>query len=316
MMRYLLPASLFAAFASSAVAAGITVDNCGDPLVFETAPERVVVHDMNMTDMAFALNLQDQIVGLTGITGWYKTSPEFDELRGDIPELAPKHPTIENLISVEPDLFLAGWYYGMRPGGDVTPDTLAPFGIKTLVLTESCVHLDKNRPVARMDLLFDDILRLGKVMQVEDRAEALVARWREELAAIEKQTADLERLRVFLLDGPADAPFTAGKFAIPDAMITAAGGTNVTHDLNTSWGRTSWEAVAASNPEFLVLLDYQTGNGAADTFSFLQEHPVMSQTDAVKNERWIGLRYEELTPGPANIRAIAKMAQAMHPGLN
>ena len=316
MMRHLLPASLFAAFASSAVAAGITVDNCGDPLVFETAPARVVVHDMNMTDMAFALDLQDKIVGLTGITGWYKTSPEFDELRGDIPELAPKYPTIENLVSVEPDLFLAGWYYGMRPGGDVTPDTLAPFGIKTLVLTESCVHLDKNRPVASMDLLFDDILRLGKVMQVEDKAEALVADWRAELAAIEKQTADLERLRVFLLDGPADAPFTSGKFAIPDAMITAAGGTNVTHDLNTSWGRTSWEAVAASNPEFLVLLDYQTGNGAADTFSFLQEHPVMSQTDAVKNERWIGLRYEELTPGPANIRAIVKMAQAMHPGLN
>ena len=316
MMRNLLPASLFAAFATSAVAAGITVDNCGDPLVFETAPERVVVHDMNMTDMAFALDLQDKIIGLTGITGWYKTSPEFDELRGDIPELAPKYPTIENLVSVEPDLFLAGWYYGMRPGGDVTPDTLAPFGIKTLVLTESCVHLDKNRPVASMDLLFDDILRLGKVMQVEDKAEALVAGWRAELAAIEKQTADLERLRVFLLDGPADAPFTSGKFAIPDAMITAAGGTNVTHDLDTSWGRTSWEAVAASNPEFLVLLDYQTGNGAADTFSFLQEHPVMSQTDAVKNERWIGLRYEELTPGPANIRAIVKMAQAMHPGLN
>ena len=316
MMRYLLLPSVAAAFASATAANGITVDNCGELLVFDTVPERIVVHDMNMTDMAFALELQDKIVGLTGITGWYKTSPEFEKRRGDIPELAPKYPTIENLISVEPDLFFAGWYYGMRPGGDVTPDTLAPFGIKTMVLTESCVHLDKDRPAASMDLLFDDVLRLGKVMQVEDKAEALVAGWKAELAAIETQTADLERLRVFLLDGPADAPFTAGKFSIPDAMIAAAGGANVTHDLDTSWGRTSWEAVAAANPEFLVLLDYQTGNGAADTFRFLQEHPVISQTDAVKNERWIGLRYEELTPGPANIRAILKMAQAMHPRLN
>ena len=102
-------------------------------------------------------------------------------------------------------------------------------------------------------------------------------------------------------------------FAIPDAMITAAGGVNVTHDLDTSWGRTSWEAVAAANPEFLVLLDYQTGNGAEDTFKFLKEHPVVSQTDAVRNKRWIGLRYEELTPGPANIDAIEKMTRAMHP---
>ena len=315
MTRYIFLVFLSAVFSSAAVA-DITVDNCGEPLVFDTAPERIVVHDMNMTDMAFALGLQDKIVGLTGITGWYKTSPEFDTLRGAIPELAPKYPTIENLVSVEPDLFFAGWYYGMRPGGDVTPDTLAEFGIKTMILTESCVHLDKNRPVASMDLLFDDILRLGKVMQVEERAETLVAGWKAELAAIETQTASLERLRVFLLDGPADAPFTSGKFAIPDAMITAAGGVNVTHDLDISWGRTSWERVAAADPQFLVLLDYQTGNGAADTFKFLQEHPVMSQTDAVRNERWIGLRYEELTPGPANIRAIVKMAQVMHPGLN
>ncbi|WP_170384056.1 ABC transporter substrate-binding protein [Ruegeria atlantica] len=315
-MKHIWSVALATAIAGGASAHELTVDNCGEPLVFETQPERLVVHDMNMTDMAFALGLQDKIVGLTGITGWYKTSPEFDTLRGDIPELAPKYPTVENLVAVAPDLFFAGWYYGMKPGGDVTPDTLEPFGIKTMILTESCVHLDKDRPEASMDLLFDDVLRLGKVMHVEDKAEELVSGWKDELAAIEAQTAELPKPRVFLLDGPADAPFTAGKFAIPDAMITAAGGENVTHDMETSWGRTSWESVAASNPEFLVLLDYQTGNGAADTFKFLQEHPVMSLTDAVKNERWIGLRYEELTPGPANIEAISKMAKAMHPGVN
>ncbi|MEM6340152.1 MAG: ABC transporter substrate-binding protein [Pseudomonadota bacterium] len=314
-MKHCWSAALIAALASGAAAQEVTIDNCGEPLVFDSQPERLVVHDMNMTDMAFALGLQDKIVGLTGITGWYKTSPEFDTLRGDIPELAPKYPTVENLVAASPDLFFAGWYYGMRPGGDVTPETLAPFGIKTMILTESCVHLDKDRPEATMDLLFDDVLRLGKVMNVQDKAEALVSGWKEELAAIEAQTDDLAKPRVFLLDGPADAPFTAGKFAIPDAMIEAAGGTNVTTDMETSWGRSSWEAVASANPEFLVLLDYQTGNGAEDTFKFLQEHPVMSQTDAVRNARWIGLRYEELTPGPANVAAIRKMAKAMHPSL-
>ncbi|MDF3415109.1 ABC transporter substrate-binding protein [Sulfitobacter sp. M57] len=315
-MNRFLTTAVALLFAGAATAHEVRVDNCGDPLVFESKPERLIVHDMNMTDMAFALGLQENIVGLTGITGWYKTSPDFDTQRGDIPELAPKYPTLENLVAAKPDLFFAGWYYGMRPGGEVTPDTLRPFGIKTMVLTESCVHLDKERPEATMDLLFNDVLRLGKVMHVEERAETLVAEWRAQLAGIEAGTADLAKPRVFLLDGPADAPFTAGKFAIPDAMIAAAGGENVTHDLDTSWGRTSWEVVAASNPEFLVLLDYQTGNGAEDTFKFLQEHPVMSGTDAVKNGNWIGLRYEELTPGPANIEAIAKMARAMHPDMN
>lgn len=318
-MKKIALAALYVALgcglATGSASAEVTVDNCGTALKFDKTPERLIVHDMNMTEMAFALGLQDKIVGLTGITGWYKTSPTFDEQRGDIPELAPKYPTMENLLSANPDLFIAGWYYGMKPGGEVTPDTLAPFGVKTMVLTESCVHLNKDRPVASMDLLFDDVERLGKVMGVADKAQALVNGWEKQLSAIEAKTSGKDKPRVFLLDGPADAPFTAGKFAIPDAMIAAAGGTNVTNDMDTSWGRTSWEAVAASNPQFLVLLDYQTGNGAADTFKFLQDHPVMSQTDAVKFKRWIGLRYEELTPGPANIDAIEKMAKAMHPEL-
>ena len=313
-MKQIWTAAILASLASAA-AAEVTVDNCGTPLTFDAMPERRIVHDMNMTEMAFSLGLQDKIVCLTGITGWYKTSPTFDEARGDIPELAPKYPTVENLLAAEPDMFFAGWYYGMRPGGEVTPDTLEPFGIKTMVLTESCVHQHEGRPEASMNLLFDDVMRLGQVMGVEDKATGLVDGWEAQLRAIEAKTSGVDQPRVFLLDGPADAPFTAGKFAIPDAMIDAAGGASVTSDLDTSWGRTSWEAVAAANPEFLVLLDYQTGNGAEDTFKFLQEHPVMSGVDAVKNEAWIGLRYEELTPGPANITAIEKMAKAMHPEL-
>lgn len=314
-MKTLASSALVLGLLAAPAMAQVTVDNCGEPLTFDATPERIVVHDINMTEMAFALGLQDRMVGVTGITGWYKTTDSFDEQRGDIPELAPQYPTVENLVAVSPDMFFAGWYYGMRPGGEVTPDTLAPFGIQTLVLSESCVHQHEDRPEASMDLLFGDMLRLGQIMDVEDRAEELVAGWRAQLAELETLTAGVERPRVFLLDGPADAPFTSGRYAIVDAMISAAGGASVTHDMDTSWGRSSWEAVAAANPEFLVLLDYAEGQRAADTFAFLQDHPVMQFTDAVRNERWVGLAYEELTPGPANIDAIETMARAMHPDL-
>ncbi|MCG8595086.1 MAG: ABC transporter substrate-binding protein [Kiloniellales bacterium] len=315
-MKACLPAlSLSLSLLASAATAGpVTVDNCGTPLTFETAPERMVVHDINMADMAFALGLQDRMVGVTGISGWYKTSPAFDERRGDIPELAPKYPTLETLVAASPDLFFAGWYYGMKPGGDVTPDTLAAQNVKTLVLTESCIHLDKSRPAASMDLLFDDVLRLGAVFGKTSEAEALVAAWKDRLDAIEAAVpAGSEPPRVFLYDSGSDKPFTAGRYAITTAMIEAAGGTNVTGDMETSWGTTSWEAVATANPEFLILLDYQGGDGAAGLMAFLKDHPVMRLTDAVKNERYLPLRYEELTPGPANIEAIEKIARAMNP---
>ena len=295
----------------TAQAEPVTVDNCGTPLTFDTTPERMVVHDINMSEMAFALGLQDRMVGVTGITGWYKTTPEFDETRGSIPELAPKYPTIENLVAATPDLFFAGWYYGMRPGGDVTPETLAPHGIKTLILTESCVHLDKSRPAASLDLLYTDVKRLGKIFGKDAEAAALVAGWKARVAEIKAAVDDVSGTRVFLYDSGDDKPFTAGKFAMPTAMIEALGAVNITADMDTSWGTTSWEAVAAADPEFLILLDYQSGGGAADLLASLQSHPVMKHATAVRNKAYVALRYEELTPGPAIIEAMAKMAEAM-----
>jgi iron complex transport system substrate-binding protein len=95
-------------------------------------------------------------------------------------------------------------------------------------------------------------------------------------------------------------------------MMAAVGGRNIMDDVDASWGTVAWEAVAARNPEFLVLLDYQNDGGADKLLQFLQKHPLMQHTTAVKNKRFVALRYEELTPGPANVAAIEKMARAVN----
>ena len=98
---------------------------------------------------------------------------------------------------------------------------------------------------------------------------------------------------------------------MPTALIEAAGGRNIMDDLETSWGYVSWEAVAERDPDFLILLDYPNDGGAEKLFRQLQAHPLMKHNAAVKNRRFIGLRYEELTPGPSNIVAIEKLAKAL-----
>ncbi len=289
----------------------LTVDNCGAALRFDTPPQRLVVHDINISEMAFALGLQNRMVGVTGITGWYKTDAAFKSAQGSIPELAPKYPSLENLVAAKPDLFFAGWYYGMKPGGDVTPATLQTHGIKTMVLTESCIHIDQKRPRATMELLYGDVLRLGTVFDRRAQAEQLVAQWRKRLQAVSSDAHEEQPLRVFVYDSGEDKPFTAGQAAMPTALIEAAGGRNVMDDMTTSWATTSWETVAARNPQFLILLDYQDGEGSNRLMATLQAHPAMRLTDAVKQQRFIALRYAELTPGPANIEAVEKLARAL-----
>ena len=287
----------------------VTVDSCGDKLTFATPPKAALIHDINMTDMALALGLQKSMVGVSGITGWYKMSPEFKQALGHIREIAPKQPTMENILAANPDFFFAGWNYGMKVGGDVTPTTLQKYKIPTLVLSESCIHVDKMRARASMDLLYADFVKLGIIFGKEAAAKSQVDGWKQRLARLPKVVGK-EPTRMFLFDSGEDKPFTAGKYAIPTAMMEAAGGRNIMDDVETSWGTVSWEAVAARNPEFLVLLDYQNDGGADKLLQFLQKHPLMQYTDAVKNKRFVGLRYEELTPGPANIGAIEKMVKA------
>ena len=287
----------------------VTVDSCGEALTFAAPPQAALIHDINMTDMALLLGLQKNMAGVSGITGWYKASPAFKQALGSIPEIAPKYPTMENILAANPDFFFAGWNYGMKVGGDVTPTTLKKYKIPTLVLTESCIHMDKSRPRASMDLLYGDYVKLGTIFGKEAIAKTQVLEWKQRLQNLPKAVGKAPT-RMFLFDSGGDKPFTAGKFAIPTAMMEAAGGRNNMDDVETSWGTVSWEAVAARNPEFLVLLDYQNDGGADKLFQFLQKHPLMHYTDAVKNKRFVALRYEELTPGPANIGAIEKIAKA------
>jgi len=288
----------------------VTVQSCGEPVTFEQAPKKAVVHDLNMSEMMFALGLQERMAGVTGISGWYKMTPDFKQQLGDIPELAAKYPTMENLLSADPDLFFAGWYYGMKPGGEVTPQTLGDYQIPSYILTESCAHTLKEKPAVSMDTMYVDVLNLGKIFGVSERAEALVKGWRKRVEEVQKSDS-AEQPKVFLFDSGTEKPFTAGRYAMPTALIEAAGGRNVMDDVEKSWGRVGWEAVAERNPEWIIILDYQKENGWQELRDFLQVFPPMAATDAVKNGRFIRLTYSEITPGPANIEAIEKIAAAL-----
>ena len=290
----------------------VTVDSCGRSVTFNSAPKRAVIHDQNMSQMAFSLGLQDRIAGLTGITGWYKTNAAFDSARGSIPELAPKQPSTENVLSVDPDLFFAGWNYGMRPNGELTPQSLALFNVPVLELSESCVHLSKSGSDASMDLLYRDILRLGSVFGVKEKAQQLVTDWQQRMKKIEAAIVNKPAVRVFLYDSGEDKVFTSGRFGMPSALIRAAGGENVMDSIDTSWSKVGIESIMQANPEFIILVDYQKV-GWRSSWNFFQQHPVLSTLDAVKNQRYIPLEYGEITPGPLNIQAVEKLAAKLHP---
>lgn len=315
MKKSTLVTIIAAAFLMSvpAFAYPVTVKSCARDVVFDAAPKKAVSNDVNLTEMMLALKLQDHMVGYTGISGWKTLDEKLREGVKELPELSAKYPTKEVLLNANADFYFAGWNYGMKVGGEITPDTLMPHGIKVYELTESCIHImQKNKP--SMEDMFVDLLNLGRIFGVEDRAKTMVDSYRAELTALLAKVGTIAKpVRVFVYDSGDSAPFTSGKYGIPTAMIEAAGGVNIMEDVEKSWTEVSWEPVVERNPEVVIIVNYGDVT-AAQKIAFMKNNPAFKNMDAVKNNRFVVLEYVEATPGPRNIAAIERLVQSFHPG--
>ncbi|WP_415020939.1 ABC transporter substrate-binding protein [Aestuariivirga sp.] len=304
--------AILLAAAEPVLADQVTVRSCNRDVTFDDTPKRAISNDVNLTEMMLALKLNDRMVGYTGVSGWKTLDEKLREGVKQLPELSPDYPTKEVLLGANADFYFAGWNYGMKVGGEVTPETMAQHDIKVYELTESCIHImAKNKPT--MDDMFIDLLNLGEIFRVEDRAKTLVEGYKADLAKITAQLGNVDPpTRVFVYDSGEDKPFTSGEYGIPTAMIEAAGGRNIMDDVAKSWVEVSWEPVVERNPEVVIIVNYGQVT-AEQKIAFMKNNPAFKNIDAVKNDRFVVLPYVEATPGPRNIEAIVTLAKAFHP---
>jgi len=285
-----------------------TVESCNRIVSFDAPPKRAISNDVNLTEMMLVLGLADHMVGYTGISGWKTLDEEMRANVKQLPELSSKYPTKEVIVGANADFFFAGWNYGMKVGGEVTPETLEPFGVKVYELTESCTHIMKKGK-ASIDDMYADLLNLGSIFNVEDRAKNLVNDYKAELKSFKSNLETGKPVRAFVYDSGEDTPFTAGLYAMPTALIEAAGGINVMNGFEKSWGTVTWEEVVAQNPEVIIIVNYGSVT-AEQKRAFMMSNPAFSNIEAVKNDRFVTLEYVEATPGPRNIKAIKTLAKA------
>ena len=288
----------------------LTIKSCNREVTFTHAPEHAVSHDINMTQMMLALGLKPHMAGYSGISGWKSVTPEMKAILAGLPELASKYPSVETLLNANVDFFFAGWDYGMRVGGDLTPQTLTPLGINVYELTESCAFVMK-RPPASMEDTYNDLRNLGKIFDVQDRASTLIAQMQQEIATVQ-QTLPAAKPRVFLYDSGEDRAMTSGKLGIPHALIEAAGGNDILSDIDASWTRINWETVVERNPQVIVIVDYSEVT-ADQKKRFLETNPALQSIDAIRNKRFIVIPYVQATPGIDNVQAIETLAKGFHP---
>ncbi|UQW99359.1 ABC transporter substrate-binding protein [Streptomyces sp. RerS4] len=291
--------------------AAVTIENCGRQVTYAKRPERVVTNDVGITEIMFALGLEDRMAGFVmpddkGDLAAVPWKGGYDKAKW----LSKEQITKELVLDARADLVFAGWNYGFGEDKGLTPDSLRAVGIDSYLLTESC----RNGPASArgimppLDALYTDLTNLGKLFGVEGRAQELIAGFKKQVTdAQAKAPQGSERPRVFLYDSGQDKPFTSGRFAAPHDIITKAGGDHVMQDLADSWTTVGWESVVERDPEVIVINDY--GDTTAEQKKqFLLSYPPLAQVSAVKNKRIIVLDYVDLVESPRNPAAITTLA--------
>ncbi|MDO4355236.1 MAG: ABC transporter substrate-binding protein, partial [Clostridia bacterium] len=176
----------------------VTIDNNDRTTSYEAAPERVVALSYSNAELLAALGLEDKVVAI--FPGMYvldDVSAEYRETVAAMPLITEGlnrgTPNLETILDQEPD-FVLGTYYNFKATSCGTPEDFETMGAHTYANEGTYVS------GATLENTYNDILNLGKIFRVEERAEALVASMREQEAEIREKCAALEPVSVFVYD--------------------------------------------------------------------------------------------------------------------
>lgn len=281
--------------------------NGGKVLCFPDIPRRVAVLSYGAAELLCALGLRDQLAAIAPAEDSLEhVLPQYRKMLETVPVLKNHGdgiPTVQELRAMEIDLALCPWYYPQM----LVPDARNALGFQ-MYIAESTVP-----EKAVMEQLYRDILNLGRIFRVEDRAIGLVEQSRRRIAVLARRITRRRPVRVFVYDGGENEPLTALRGTLENDLIALAGGVNVFGNVDGSYHAVSWQKAAEAEPEAIVVHDYPDSMSLAEKLAYLKQRPELSQTPAVQLERFVPLALLEIFPGIQNANAIDKMIRVFHP---
>lgn len=272
-------------------------------VTFTKVPETVIAANTNTADQLFAMGLGDKIQYVC-----YKNSeinPEFQAEYDTKEVLNEKAATLEQLLEVSPD-FVYGRSSAFSEKNGTTHDTLTGYGITSLSSIEG------YKLGADVEDVYQDFYNLGRIFNIEDKAEEVVNGMKEKIADVEKKIEGTETARVFVFDALfEDGPYTCGN-NFTTQLIRHAGGENIFADMDKTWATVSWESVVEKDPEVIVINDYGSTT-LEEKIAQLKENPVLAEVSAIKNDRIISVHLCEVFASSMTADTIVKFAEAFHP---
>ena len=263
-------------------------DDYGRTVVVPSHPQRVVSLSPAVTEILFALDAGDLLVGRTDFCTY---PPEA----GRIPSIGGiSNLNIENILTLNPDLVISGSMVGKK-----VTDQMDAMGTPMVCVIEK----------PKFEALYDNILAIGKLIGKEQAADSLnkllsdkVTKLLSTQSPSHSATQSPSHSVYYVVGFGPSGNFTAGGNTFINDIIRMAGGRNIAEGID-GWSY-SLEALMKEDPDYIIVR-------REDSAAFCDMKPY-DRLSAVRQGHVIGIESGTFDlQVPRNIDAVLYLRQRM-----
>lgn len=275
----------------------LTIENCGQSVTFEKAPRNAVALGQNSAEIMLMLGLEDRMAA----TAFWPNDvlPELAEANDEVELLTVEFPTLESVLSKQPDFVAAMLVTLLGPDSKVAKrEDFERLGIPTYLSPSACAVTEVSTDIygARdelwtMDQLYKEIDDMARIFDVADRGETVIADLKAREAALRDRFEDREDLTFlfwFSSPSPEDDAYLAGGNGPSTYIADLLGGSNAVK-AESEWPTLGWEGIMATDPTVIVAAQVDRERWSLDEaenkIAFLESDPIVSQMEAVQKGR-------------------------------
>ncbi|MHC5229042.1 ABC transporter substrate-binding protein [Enterococcus sp. LJL99] len=280
---------------------------------FEEVPKKVVANTQPAAELLLHLGLKDNIAGVGAVFGLPDKSveKEFAELN----HLSGEYIGKELALSVDPDLVYGrGGLFDNQDWGVGTVDSINDMGINTYVLASSVTG-------STFDSVYEDIDNLGKIFNVEDKAEAFKKELKDRQKVLEEEVSTIDKEQKFAylhMSEPSEpVVYAAHNETFFNDIFGMLKLDNVFKD---ETGDVSVETLIETDPDVLIVPDWSTINNGIKGSEFIEgikNNKKLSSMKAVKNNQIYAVDYNYMfSYGYQSLDGVEKLAEEMQANQN
>jgi iron complex transport system substrate-binding protein len=264
------------------------VDDLGRKLYLANPPKRIVSLAPSITEMLFAIGLDEEIVGVTDFCN-------FPPAALTKPKIAYSQPNLEAMLALQPQLVLA-------PPSFIRPDFLAKLEqlkVPTFILESKTV-----------EGILGHLQLLGRMVGHASQANEQAAKLRKEIGELTRTIEGLPRpTLLYVLNS--EPLITVGPGSFIHHLIEMAGGRNAAERASAPYPRLTMEEVLTQNPDMLL---FPVGEYEGIPQAEQDRWKRWQSLTAVREGNLFQIQSDLLNrPGPRVLDGLRELVRILHP---